>query len=301
MVAGVLCMAVAFRHLIALALTCRAARVTKDIKLAYGDGSYCLVTGCTEGIGRAFAKEVASRGMNLVLVARNKDKLEAVKKQIEEECPKVKIVVVVADFTECNKAEFMPNLLKEVKDLDISLLVNNVGISHFDKFDECSLQQVTNLVIVNTLSQTVMLHEFLPRLNKRGSRSAVINLSSCLAVSPSNWLPLYTATKAFSSYLTQGLELTDQYKNIDFQDLCPHRTSSNLNDYDPPSMATASSEDCVAASLNTLGHAITTPGSLKHVLIDTVHRLGFYLLGTRLGETVRLYSHNLLAAIKMTK
>jgi 17beta-estradiol 17-dehydrogenase / very-long-chain 3-oxoacyl-CoA reductase len=114
----------------------------------YGKGSWVIVTGCTEGIGKAFCSELAKLGFNLVLVSRNLSKLQALQKSLDGEYPNLMSKVVQADFSNSNRGlyEYIHN---ETSNLDVSILVNNVGISHIstlrstlETFDEQSLKEV---------------------------------------------------------------------------------------------------------------------------------------------------------------
>jgi 17beta-estradiol 17-dehydrogenase / very-long-chain 3-oxoacyl-CoA reductase len=96
----------------------------------YGEGSWAIITGSTDGIGLGFAKYLASKGFNLVCISRKKEKLEAKEKEIREYAKgeNIKIKNIVKDFTDGYKEEFYKDIEAEIKGLDISILVNNVGI-----------------------------------------------------------------------------------------------------------------------------------------------------------------------------
>lgn len=122
---------VLFKGLAALVTFWRVLRTPLDASWAarYGKGSWAIVTGCTEGIGKAFCFELAALGFNLVLISRNEAKLEALNKALWEKVPSMNSIVVQADFGEYKRSLY-DNILKKISHLDIALLINNVGIAH---------------------------------------------------------------------------------------------------------------------------------------------------------------------------
>jgi NADPH:quinone reductase-like Zn-dependent oxidoreductase len=110
----------------------------RNHKTRYG-GGWAVVTGSSDGIGKQYATELAKSGLNIVLVARNQEKTQAVAKEISE-LYKVETKVVVYDFaklsTEESVHELEQHLKKELDGLDISILVNNVGTASFGSFHE---------------------------------------------------------------------------------------------------------------------------------------------------------------------
>jgi len=90
---------------------------------------WAVVTGCTDGIGKSIAQELASRGFNLVLVSRSIDKLNATAKDLREKSPGVQTRTLVFDFTEDTSIAAYQALAKKINDIDIGVLVNNVGVA----------------------------------------------------------------------------------------------------------------------------------------------------------------------------
>lgn len=90
-------------------------------------GRWAVVTGCTDGIGKAYAEQMAKNGINVVLISRTLEKLNEQAKEIADKY-KVETKVIAADFTEANS--IYPNIKTQLADLDIGILVNNVGMSY---------------------------------------------------------------------------------------------------------------------------------------------------------------------------
>jgi 17beta-estradiol 17-dehydrogenase / very-long-chain 3-oxoacyl-CoA reductase len=159
-----------FRALCAFVTFLRIAftRLTPQWIDKYGKGSWALVTGCTEGIGRAFCFELAELGFGLVLVSRNPSKLETLNKDIWKKYPNLNVVICVADFSKSNRSLY-EHIISKISNLDVSLLVNNVGISHQGKslcilglFDQLTLENVEELIKVNIESMTYLTYKMIP-------------------------------------------------------------------------------------------------------------------------------------------
>lgn len=161
-------------------------------------GSWALVTGPTDGIGKGFAFQLARKGLNLVLVGRNPDKLKDVSDAIQAKFGKTQIKTVVVDFTG-DLSEGIQRIRDTIEELDVGVLVNNVGISYpyarfFHEVDE---ELLKNLIKVNVEGTTKVTQAVLPGMLQR-KRGAIVNLGSGAAiVIPSDPLyAVYAATKA---------------------------------------------------------------------------------------------------------
>lgn len=161
-------------------------------------GSWALITGPTDGIGKSFAFELASKGLNLVLVGRNPEKLKDVCDSIKAKFGRIEIKTVVVDF--CGDiSEGMVRIGEVIEGLDVGVLINNVGISYpyarfFHEVDE---DLVRNLIKVNVEGTTKVTHVVLPGMLKR-KKGAIVNIGSGVAsVIPCDPLyAVYSATKA---------------------------------------------------------------------------------------------------------
>lgn len=98
----------------------------------YGEKSWAIVTGCTEGIGKAFAFQLAELEFGLVLISRNEAKLQNLSNEIWVKHPKANIILIKADFSEFS-FKLYDTIIDKISHLDISLLVNNVGMCHVSK------------------------------------------------------------------------------------------------------------------------------------------------------------------------
>ncbi|XP_070551323.1 very-long-chain 3-oxoacyl-CoA reductase-like [Ptychodera flava] len=162
-------------------------------------GQWAAVTGCTDGIGKAYAEELAKKGLNVVLLSRSQEKLERVAKEIEGNY-NVQTKVIVVNFADGPGVYY--NIAKEMVDLEIGVLVNNVGMgSAFGYFaDTPELDKyIDNIININILAATHMTAIVLPEMTKR-KKGAIINISSGIGKVPTALLNVYSATKSVMPY-----------------------------------------------------------------------------------------------------
>ena len=151
---------------------------TKVELARYGPkGTWALVTGSTDGIGKAIALELAQRGFNIILISRNLEKLNSTAK----ECQAFGVDTRVIQFDFCHdiSLEGYQTMLKKTEGLDISVLVNNVGVGAADPW---TTENCYHIIAGNTYPIVLMTQNLVKRLEERyaktGNRSIVINLAS---------------------------------------------------------------------------------------------------------------------------
>jgi len=234
-------------------------------------GEWAVVTGCTQGIGRAYVSALAARGMNVVLVSRNREVLMELAASIEE-THKVKAYVIVADFTD-NKA--VGDVVHDIKskDLDIGVLVNNVGIfgPHFMPFLELEERMVQDMINVNITVATLLCHAILPGMNKK-NKGAIINMCSSSSFYTMPYLSEYSATKHYISAFTAGLQAENFDSQVIIQELDPGQVSTNMTKdlIEISSIEAPPPGALVESSLSTLGFSKQTGGWWFHSLHYTV-------------------------------
>lgn len=170
-------------------------RPSKNIK-SYG--SWALVTGATDGIGKAFACELAKKGVNLILVGRNPNKLEDVSSEIQSKYSETEIKKVVFDLAG-DLSEGVKKISEVIEGLDVGVLINNAGVSYpyARFFHEVDDELLNSLIKVNVEGITKVTQVVLPGMLKR-KKGAIVNIGSGAAiVIPSDPLyAVYAATKA---------------------------------------------------------------------------------------------------------
>jgi short-subunit dehydrogenase len=186
-----------------------------------------LITGASSGIGASFAHAFAQRGMHLVLVARSKDKLEALAKNLTKTYG-VQAHVITADLSKPGAAQ---RVLEQTnaKGLAIDVLVNNAGFATYGIFEEVSLERQHEEIMLNCSGLVEMTHAFLPSIALRG-RGGVINVASTAAFQPVPYMAVYGATKAFVLSFSEALWAENRGRGIRVLALCPGATETPFFD-----------------------------------------------------------------------
>ena len=180
-----------------------------------------VVTGASSGIGRSYAERLASNGMDVVLVARRMEPLNALKRELERGGARVR--TIVADLA---RAEDVQRLGTELATLPVELLVNNAGVAHYMPFAQLPLERARELVDVNALAPMLLTRAVIPGMVERG-RGAIINVASLLAFSGAARAPqlpqraVYAATKAFLVTFTEILAAELAGSGVKIQVVCP--------------------------------------------------------------------------------
>lgn len=245
-------------------------RFPKDLAGRYGKNSWAVVTGASDGIGKGYTIELARRGFNIVLVGRNEDKLKAVAQEAKQSAPQAQFRVVVADFVNAYKEGFAEEIEKQVRGLDVSILINNAGLGDGrGYYHTIPIQTIRNEVLVNSLAHALITRVLLPQLITRSNKSAIINTSSIGGSMPTSFISGYSGTKAFHDFLSRALSY--EYPNIDIISCKPATVLTKMmNTPDDPSAITV--EQYVTAILGQLGHVNQTFGHWKHRLFEKILR-----------------------------
>lgn len=205
-----------------------------------------LITGASAGIGEEFARQIAGRGYDLILVARRRDRLE----QLAEQIPTTAHVVECDLATEANT---LPGKIAELG-VDVDLLVNNAGFGLRGRFLELDAERQAEMVRVNCEAVVTLTHAFVPAMVERG-RGGVITIASTAGMQPLPYEVTYGASKAFAISLSEALwtELRGTGVKILVVNPGPVKTEwQGVAGYDdstpiPPGMITA--EQCVSDAL----------------------------------------------------
>jgi hypothetical protein len=183
-----------------------------------------LVTGSSSGIGAAFANALAARGYDLIVVARRRERLEALAGSLRRG-KGVAVEVLVADLSEA--AELRRVEIRVAEEERLTLLVNNAGLGGIRPFLEMDHDYIRGMIAVNITALTLLTYAALPGMLRRG-RGTVINLASGLAFLPRSGTAVYGSTKAFVAHFTQTLHQEYAGQGIRFQALLPGLTRTEL-------------------------------------------------------------------------
>jgi hypothetical protein len=184
-----------------------------------------LVTGASMGIGAAFARELAARQYNLVLVARSQDKLLAIAEELQTR-HSIKVQVIVGDLTDAKTPQFIFETVTSW-DWSIDLLINNAGFGDYGEFTTRERTRQLAMIQLNIMALVELTHLFLPTMQARRSGS-IINVASIAAFQPMPYLSVYAATKAFVLSFSEAIRAENRHLGINVQCLCPGATESNF-------------------------------------------------------------------------
>jgi short-subunit dehydrogenase len=180
-----------------------------------------VVTGASSGIGLRYAERLAGNGMDLLLVARRTDRLDALRRDLERHGASVR--TLVADL---GRTEDVQRFIAELDALPVELLVNNAALAYYMPFAQLPLEKASELVAVNTLAPVLLTRAAIPGMVRRG-RGAIINVASLLAFSGAARTPhlpqraVYAATKAFLVTFTEILATELAGTGVQVQVVCP--------------------------------------------------------------------------------
>lgn len=181
-----------------------------------------LITGATSGLGYEFVKLFANDGYNLVLVARNGQKLD----EIRESFKNIEVTAIPKDLS-------VPGAAKEVfqdvdkKGIEIDILVNNAGFGLLGKFDELDIYKQLEMIQLNITALTELTYYILPKMKQRNS-GRIMNVASTAAFQPGPLMAVYYATKAFVLSLSEALVEELKGSNVTVTTLCPGATKTNF-------------------------------------------------------------------------
>ena len=186
--------------------------------------SSVLITGASSGIGATYAERFARRGHDLVLVARDKARLEALAIDLRQQYS-VAVDVLQADLTQPGDLEVVEARLRD--DSSIGILINNAGIAQSGGFLEQTAQSLTTIIALNTVALTRLASAIAPRLVQAGE-GAIVNIGSVVGLAPEFGQSVYAATKAFVQLLSQGLSHELSPKGVYVQAVLPAATRTEI-------------------------------------------------------------------------
>jgi hypothetical protein len=240
-----------------------------------------LITGASSGIGAEFARQLAARGFDLILVARRRDRLE----QLAAELAGVEVEVLTADLTVDAELAVVERRLSTAENLE--LLINNAGFGTRGKFFEAELEGQDRMHRLHVLATMRLTHAALPGMVARG-RGGVINVSSVAAFGITPGSVSYCSTKAWMNRFTEtlALELHSGGSPVKVQALCPGFTYTEFHDVIGMDRKTipagwwTRAEEVVAASLRGLerGRTVVIPGLRYQVLARIMQLTPGFLL-----------------------
>jgi short-subunit dehydrogenase len=185
-----------------------------------------LVTGASSGIGAVYADRLARRGFDLILVARNTERLDRLAKRISGETGRA-VEVVTADLNNRAELAWVETLLRT--DASITTLVNNAGVGALGPLLSSDVDNMDEMIELNVKALTRLTYAAAPSFVARGG-GTIINISSIVAVHPEILNGVYGGTKAFVLALSLSLQKELAEKNLRIQAVLPGATATNFFD-----------------------------------------------------------------------
>jgi uncharacterized protein len=222
-----------------------------------------LITGASTGIGAIYADRLAQRGYDLILVARNKQRLDAVAKQLRAKTG-VQVTTLPADLNDKAGLAKVEAVLRE--DPNITMLVNNAGVGSVASILQADVAKMEAMIDLNITALTRLTYAAAPAFVARGA-GTIINISSVVGIAVENLNGVYSASKSYVLSFGHSLQKDLAEKGVRVQTVLPGATATEFWDiagYAPAktSEITMRAEDLVDAALAGLdaGELVTIPG-----------------------------------------
>ncbi|PGH00891.1 long-chain 3-oxoacyl-CoA reductase [Blastomyces parvus] len=264
-------------------------------------GSWALVTGASDGIGKEFSLQLARAGYNILLVSRTTSKMAAVANEIKSKSPNVETKFFAMDFVENNDEDY-DKLKLFIQDLDISILVNNVGRSHSipTPFVLTPLEELESIITINCIGTLRITQLVAPGMMQR-KRGLIMTMASFAGMLPTPLLATYSGSKAFLQYWSTALSSELQPYGVQVELVQSHLVTSAMSKIRRPTVTVPIPRDLVRAILSKIGrgsglsaYANTSApywshGVMAFALTQVLNHMGKFVLGYNkaLHESIR--------------
>lgn len=181
-----------------------------------------LITGATSGLGYEFVQLLAKEQYNLIVVARNEEKLLSIK----SEFPLLNVTTIPMDLSKPGSVRKMVEEIQE-KGLQVDVLINNAGFGLLGKFDELNVEKQLEMIQLNVSALTELTHAFLPQMKKQ-KFGQIMNVASTAAFQPGPMMAVYYATKAYVLSFSEALVEELAGTGVTVTTLCPGATKTNF-------------------------------------------------------------------------
>jgi short-subunit dehydrogenase len=192
------------------------------------DNCTALITGASAGIGREFARQLATRARELVLVARRGERLEQLREELTARNPHLKVHPRVVDLANRSQFDAVVEWLAD-QEIAIDLLINNAGLGDLGPFATSDPRRNDEMLFVNVVALTVLTRSLLPQMLGR-KRGTILNVSSSAGFLPIPEFAVYAATKAYVNSFTEALRAELRDTGVSVCALCPGPVHTEFND-----------------------------------------------------------------------
>jgi 17beta-estradiol 17-dehydrogenase / very-long-chain 3-oxoacyl-CoA reductase len=259
-------------------------------------GSWCVITGSSYGIGFGFAKQLAKRGLNVVLMARTRDRLEDIAKDLEKKYG-IQTKVIVVDFAS-REPKLYIEIERQLQDLNISILVNNVGImsNHLKYFHEHTKEEMDEISHLNIHPLNHMTRIILPMMRKRkfGKIIIVSSASGLQHLSFMSMFSVYGATKAYNLRLASILRDECFSENIEILCITPFFVTSKITKIKKANLWVCSEDTLAKSTLDKLGYnfGVTNPYWFHSLQENIMMFFGYNWLSKIIDYKVKMFIRN---------
>jgi short-subunit dehydrogenase len=237
-----------------------------------------LITGASAGLGIDFARILAGQKYDIILTARNEEKLKTLASELSA-AHGVKCHTIAADLAKPGSAASLARQIRE-RGLKIDILVNNAGCGLWGAFAESDLASMAGMIQLNVNSLTELTREFLPEMVAR-KQGRVLNVASTAAFQPGPWMAVYYATKAYVLSFGEALATELRGTGVTVTTLCPGPTRTEfferakMGQSRLKSMIFADSMSCAKTGIDSMhqGRVVVVDGLLNWVFSQTARLL----------------------------
>jgi short-subunit dehydrogenase len=192
------------------------------------DGCSALITGASAGIGREFARQLATRARTLVLVARREQRLNELRDELRKRNTQLDVRIRVVDLCDKSQLDDLIAWLDQTK-IDIDFLINNAGLGDHGSFATSGAERGDRIIQVNIVALTLLTRLLLPQMIAR-KRGAILNVSSSAGFLPIPEMAVYAASKAYVNNFSEALRAELRGTGVTVTALCPGPVHTEFGD-----------------------------------------------------------------------
>lgn len=246
-------------------------------------GKWCLIAGCTQGIGKAYVEALAKRKLSIILLDTSLEKLKKIAKDMQTTY-NIQIKIIELDITKDNIN--YENIKDEILGLEIGILINNLSVapSYPDYFLELYNKEKVyrDIICCNILLFTNICQLLLPQMVER-RRGIIINVASTFAMIPSPLMTVFAASKAYVLKFSKDIAVEYEKDGIIVQCLCPGSVAS-VPDSVSEGWITPSPKKYVESAIMTIGKDKITTGFFPHTVLMALLKLVYRLSPDTIDE-----------------
>jgi 17beta-estradiol 17-dehydrogenase / very-long-chain 3-oxoacyl-CoA reductase len=231
-------------------------------------GKWSVVTGATDGIGLGYVRQLATNGINVILISRSQAKLDESRTSLALEFPLLQFQTIQADF-DVDTPETYQRIERSLKNIEVGILINNVGRSydHAEYLESVTDELVDSLIRINIMATTRLTRIVLPGMLERG-RGAIVNVGSA-AGSLYTGDPLYavySGTKAYVDLFSRSLHLEYRKRGISVQCQIPYFVTTKLSKIRSTSLLVPNANGYAACAIKSIGYEASIVPYPAHAL-----------------------------------